>query len=207
MHADNGQQRSRTTWGPFTGTHLTILFVTLVVAVMVSFPLGAWGTVTGSPVFVRDLHNGITAAVDTTGSLQTKVANLNGLPAHSFSLPPTQVYNAVDGSPSVKPDPPGTRYAITSVTVVNPTPTSTFTVQIVALGFSYPVTNCGSPSDDVEQSDGPTIVAPPNSTTHLTFPEPFLTRTVAGPEVCLASTGMVNYGVTWSAVGWKAIPS
>jgi len=66
--------------GPFSSGHLTVIVVTLVIAV--AFPFAAFA-VTGSNVFVTDATSGTRAKVDSLGNLQTRVSSgsVNATPA------------------------------------------------------------------------------------------------------------------------------
>lgn len=122
-----------------------------------------------------------------------------------FSIPPVQVSLAWQGG-FVPIDPSGTRYAISSVTVTNATG-SPSTVSFYAVAFSVLGENCRLPSNMTESSDGPIVVAAPYSTTHLVFPEPYVTAAVSGTGVCLVAGGSPALEhVKWSAVGHRILP-
>ena len=63
---------ARRTWGPFSGTQLTIILVALIV--MTLFPVGAWA-VSGSNVFVTDSQSGAHATVNAAGALTVNEAS------------------------------------------------------------------------------------------------------------------------------------
>jgi hypothetical protein len=66
---------------------------------------------------------------------------------------------------------------------------------------------CAFPVDNLASAAGPELVVPPQSTVHITFPQPFLTDAVAGTNVCLQAFGSGAFiGVKWSAVGYKILP-
>src|SRR6516225_4594310 len=73
--------------------------------------------------------------VPVTGTLSVTPV----LPARSFTIPPTPIFGSQGGSTSQTPDPSGTRYAITSVTVTNNN-TVTDDVQLLATAFSATTT-------------------------------------------------------------------
>src|SRR5205085_7177042 len=82
-------------------------------------------------------------------------------------------------------DPSGTRYAISSVTVTNPSATASGEVSIRAEAFTVNTPDCRFISNEVAHADGPQLHVPPATTVHVTFPQPFVTAAVTGPQVCL----------------------
>ena len=125
-------------------------------------------------------------------------------PVHGFSNAPAQVFLVPAGA-DVPADPSGTRYAITSLTLSNPaTIVATFSIRAIASSAS--LTSCQFVFNATETAAGPTLVAGPQSTTHITFPQPFVTAPVTGQSVCLAGGGNNTTGTTWSAVGYKILP-
>jgi hypothetical protein len=71
-----------TRWGPFTGRHLTIMFVALVVGAVV-IPASAWAAVSFSNVAITDPGGVNRATVDAHGNLQTKVNGMADSPGRS----------------------------------------------------------------------------------------------------------------------------
>jgi hypothetical protein len=86
-------------WGPFTGRQLTTIICVGLVTIL--FPVGAWA-VSGSNVFVTDIHSGDHAAVNSAGQLQT---HPNGTQTVAGS-----VTAAVSGSVTATPSPPSAMY-------------------------------------------------------------------------------------------------
>jgi hypothetical protein len=127
------------------------------------------------------------------------------LPTTAFTIPPQQLSIALAGSSTQPVDPSGTRYAISSITVTNPTPNSSEVV-LVAIAFNFSTTDCGFLANEVARAAAPKIAVPPQATVQLTFPQPYVTAAVAGPHVCLSAGGGGYTGMTWSAVGYKILP-
>ena len=127
-------------------------------------------------------------------------------PANAFSTPPQQVVLGRGGDPSLTPDPSGTRYAISSFTVSNPTGI-TSEIHMSAVAVNGSPTNCFlSPINVVAEAQGPRLTVAAQSTATLTFPQPFITAPVSGLSVCLMVGGNNLNGMTWSAVGYKILP-
>jgi hypothetical protein len=127
-------------------------------------------------------------------------------PANQFSLSPVQLTLTYQGA-FAAPDPSGTRYAITSVTVSNPLVTHV-NVAFRAYAVEYASPTCRNMANAQNFSDGPEITVSPFSTTHITFSQPFITGAVTGTFVCLAAVGLntAQTGMKWSAVGYKLNP-
>ena len=127
-------------------------------------------------------------------------------PANAFSTSPQQVVLGRGGDPNLTPDPSGTRYAISSFTVSNPT-SITSEIHMSADAVNSSPTNCGlSPINVVADAQGPRLTVGAQSTGALTFPQPFITAPVSGLAVCLMADGNNLSGMTWSAVGYKILP-
>jgi len=135
----------------------------------------------------------------------------------SFTIPPLGAGGAPTGSPLMTPDPSGTQYAITSVTVSNASgglqggPAEPVTLTLIAVAFSTAENNTCRllHLGFVETAPGPTVTVSPQDTVHLTFPQPYITAPVIGPLVCLGATSITTgaaRGITWSAVGYKILP-
>jgi len=166
--------------------------------VTVLLPVGAWA-VSASNVAITDASSGYHAIVGPAGALHT--VSLSGLPGTQFSLPPQQVAATPGGATTMKPEPSGTRYAITSFTVSNPS-TQTFTVQVKAISATIiSGGGCGFIANAVHTVSGPVIVVGPNSTVSLTYPQPFVLSATGAPE-CLAVGGGNVIGEQWSLVGY-----
>lgn len=123
-----------------------------------------------------------------------------------FTLPPIQLSLALAGG-EVAPDPSGTQYAITSLTVVNPS-SSVVSIVLRATATEGASNNsCRFVFNQQAAAAGPELVVPPHGTGHVTFPQPYITAPVAGTYVCLVAGGdPAVIGVKWSAVGYKIIP-
>ena len=74
------RRRQRRGFGPFTGGHITVIIVALIVAVGVPFTASV---VTGNNVFLTDFTSGAHAKVDTSGNVQTKVMDPSRWPGRS----------------------------------------------------------------------------------------------------------------------------
>jgi hypothetical protein len=180
--------------GPFTGRQLTTIIC--IVAGFALFTVGAWA-VSGSNAFITDATTGKHAAVDAAGAVRTF-----DLPFNWFSYPPQQASIASAGSTGVKPDPSGTRYAITSFTVNNPS-ASLATIRLTAFASNSAWTDCGVLFNVDDSAPGPEMTIAPSSTVELTFPTPFIIKRVIGTNVCLGAGGNGFAGLKWSAVGYR----
>lgn len=126
------------------------------------------------------------------------------LPSTAFTIPPTPLALAPDGSATQTPDPAGTRYAITSVVVSNPTANLAV---LTVTAYAFPGgANCGNVFNAVASAPGPKLTVPPNSTGSLSFPQPYVTEAVSGGSVCLTGGGDNGIGTTFSIVGYKILP-
>jgi hypothetical protein len=126
------------------------------------------------------------------------------LPANAFTIPPQTIFPIPVGE-DVAPDPAGTRYAITSVTVSNPSDSSG-EVALLASASNSAISSCRLFFGGVDFADGPRLYVQARTTTHLAFPQPYVTGPlVAGSQVCLllSGPGVNSNGSTWSAVGYK----
>jgi hypothetical protein len=132
-----------------------------------------------------------------------------GIPAREFSIPPTYGGTSGRGSSDQAPDPAGTRYAITSFTVVTEPSSRTAAVEIAlgVGGFNGPApANCGVSQPLSSSFGGPVLVVPGQDTRTISFPQAFVTPAVSGEHVCLmtflSNTGD-NTPIKWSAVGYR----
>jgi hypothetical protein len=126
------------------------------------------------------------------------------LPSTAFTIPPVPLALSASGSPNQTPDPPGTRYAITSVNVSNPT-ANMAVLTLTAYSFAG-AANCGFIFNVINSAPGPKLTVAPNSSGSLTFPQPYVTDAVTGGPVCLTGAGSNGLGTTWSVVGYKILP-
>ena len=148
------------------------------------------------------INNPTTAPVPVQGV----VGAIPLLPTNAFSIPPTQPSLAASGSSSQKPDPSGTRYAISSITVTNTT-TGAGLITFRAYGSQLAIGGtCAGVVNAVSHSDGPVIWVPANATVHIAFPQPFITEPATGPNVCMTAGGFGFESSTWSMVGYKILP-
>jgi len=125
------------------------------------------------------------------------------LPANAFTHPPSQVFLVPSGA-AVPPDPSGTRYAISAFVVSNPTSVETEVTLRAKAGTTS--ASCSFLFNEVANANGPKMTVQPHSTGSLTFPVPYVTDAVAGPQVCLTAAGNNTTGMNWSAVGYKILP-
>jgi hypothetical protein len=117
-------------WGPFTGRHLTIMFVAVVLGGVV-VPATAWARVTFSNVAITDAKGVNRAKVDASGNLHTKA---NGtVIASDVNTPGRSVFNATlfvhfsnqspfGTNPAISV-PAGKRFVIRSVNIYATVPT------------------------------------------------------------------------------------
>jgi hypothetical protein len=114
---------------------------------------------------------------------------------------PSGAFSVVLNGPGVVsgPDPEGTNYAITSVTVAN-----TSAPQSVAnIGAIWGATSdCTSFGGDTTNAVGPRIVVPGGDTVHLAFPQPFVLTARPGAAACLR-VSLGGAGTTFTVVGYR----
>jgi hypothetical protein len=97
------------------------------------------------------------------------------------------------------PDPEGTNYAITSVTVANTSSVQTY----ATLGAIWGATeDCKFFSSDTTGAEGPQIVVPAGGTVHLTFPQPFVLSARPGAAACL-KTSVGGADARFTVVGYR----
>jgi hypothetical protein len=96
------------------------------------------------------------------------------------------------------PDPAGTSYAITSVTVTN----YSGDLALVGLTANYGTTSDCKTFQERSFGDGPLVFVPPSATTHLAFPQPVVLPKVDGkPTSCLNVSGPIQVNVV--VVGYR----
>lgn len=196
-----------------------LLLIVLALEILMTFHQGLAQNGNGNgqkpdPVsIVNPLPLPVTGSVGITGTPTVNVQSSDANPIivkesqvqNAFSSPPLQISIAAAG-PSAPPDPSGTRYAITSVTLDNGTNfPQTLSLAAVAVGV-VTSNSCRFPANQQASAAGPTLRAPAQSTVQLTFPTPFITDAVNGTVVCLVASGTGGVGSTWSAVGYKILP-
>ena len=127
----------------------------------------------------------VTGTVNVGNTVQFRSA----IPAGAFSLSTT-------GEALLSgPDPEGTSYAITSLTLANGSvegPSSAF------LFASWSDTDCSSPS---HLQNGPVVQMRPGETVHLSFPQPYIFTAQPGAFSCLRINGGIFVEVT--VVGYR----
>jgi len=182
--------------GPEPGINVNIVNpLPVPISGSISVPGGV--TVSGSVT----VNNPATSPVQVTGDVDANVV----LPATAFSYPPKQLSIAAAGAAGVAPDPSGTRFAITSVTITNGSAFE-FEAVIQAFGLDATNTDCGLAHNSVSSSPGPRLFVPAKSTVHVAYPQPFVTAAVTGPKVCLLVSGSGIEPSTWSIVGYRILP-
>jgi hypothetical protein len=133
-----------------------------------------------------------TANVNVLGSVVTRP----NIPATQFSrlaIPPNTLISG--------PDPAGTSYAITSISIANP---ESAAAEVHVLAFNGPTSDCLSFSGQFTFAVGPSAIVPAGDTVSMVFPQPFvLTGPTAGPgsQSCLKTTGASF--VTTTIVGYR----
>jgi hypothetical protein len=143
-----GRRRDGRGLGPFSGGHLTIIVVTLMI--VVAFPFAAFA-VTGNNVFITDFTSGAHAKVDSGGNVQAKVngGNLNANPTQQAANMFTSTAGAgATGCVVLAAPPAGKALIVTSVkeNIWNNTPGDLVEPQI------YRMTgNCPTPTNPVSK--------------------------------------------------------
>jgi hypothetical protein len=92
------------------------------------------------------------------------------------------------------PDPEGTSYAVTSLTVSNP---SFNLISVRLLGSWGPTGDCITFSSGLYTTDaGPIVYVPPGETVHLAFPQPLIFPAQSGAASCLTTIGSASADTT-----------
>ena len=170
------------------GVLVTVVFLILINAQSPAAP-------SGPPAQNVRVVNSASEAVPVTGVinvgnvLQVKPV----LPAGAFSV--VKLRGVLSG-----PDPEGTNYAITSITITSSTGDSTSGVLSGQFGTT---SDCSSfLNESPKIIGGPSVTLPPGETVHLTFPQPFIIPAQPGAASCLKadSTGELT---TFTVVGYR----
>jgi len=192
MEPDPGARPTAPTLGPFTGRQLTTIICVL--AVLVLFPIGAWA-VSGSQVFVTDLHTGAHAAVNN-GQL-----NVIG-PA---AAPPGTAYTATalfvqsgTCAPVTSPVPAGSALVVTQITV------DVSTMTTGPLSVTTQSASTGSPCV-VHVTAGTAELAGKHTNAVMSFPAGFPIR--AGRFLSVTSAGGSGDAVGLISVNGFLVPS
>ena len=95
------------------------------------------------------------------------------------------------------PDPAGTSYAITSLTVAD---VGFGSAAVIVRGVWGDTSDCSSISNSTV-TIGPLVKVPAGGTIHLSFPQPFILSAKPGATSCLRVEGPV--GIDYTVVGYK----
>ena len=137
----------------------------------------------------------VTGTLTVGNTVNTQIA----IPAGAFSA-----VNQGTGVLSLSgPDPAGTSYAITSITVANSNGTSILSGINALWGSLLDPGHCTGAGSGVV-GIGPFVRVPPGETVHITFPQPFILRYqpfYPGPASCLTIGSAANETVT--VVGYR----
>lgn len=142
---------------------------------------------------------GLSVILVLTNVSPGRAAGVNKL---AFTVPPIGTDEVHYGAP-MPSLPSGTGYAISSLTVVNPTGEDGY-FTVFAFASVLPTQDCSTVTLGFENVvTGPQLYVQPYSTTHLTFPQPHvMPPQTAGAAVCLGAFGPVfSDDITWSVVG------
>ena len=131
----------------------------------------------------------IAGAVTVGNAVQTQTL----LPAGAFNetknFSPNSLTMVFSG-----PDPEGTSYAVTSITVSNP---SFNLISTRLLGSWGPTGDCVTYSSGLYKTDfGPIVYVPPGETVHLAFPQPLVFAAQSGEASCLTTLGSPSADTT-----------
>ena len=133
----------------------------------------------------------VTGTVSVGNTVETRA----GIPSGAFSV-------VSSGGLVSGPDPEGTSYAITSVTVANSSSTS---VQALLDGVYATTSDCTN-FTGASITRGPRVRVPAGETVHLSFPQPFVLSARPGEAACLL-TGGAGADVTFTLVGYRLPPA
>ena len=157
---------------------------------VVNTPLPVTGTVTGSVSITGTPNVNVinTPKVQVTGTVETQTA----IPSGAFSVTDTTF------APLLGPDPAGTSYAITSVTLAN---LASIAQEAGVEGIYGTTSNCITFTSLTSSRQGPLVIVPANATVHLSFPQPFVIAAQSGAVSCLVPLG--SSIVKYTVVGFK----
>lgn len=167
-------------------------------------------------MFKALLLAGLALVAGTTLAQGVRISNtessavpvIPGSNSTAFTIPPTVASLSPQGSPTQTGDPPGTRYAITSLIATNASTLQAQTVKMEVKSGSVSG-SCQLIFNVVDTKPGPIAVVPAGATVHLSYTQPFITEaTTSGSTVCLVASGnpTAYVGLSWSAVGYKILP-
>ena len=100
------------------------------------------------------------------------------------------------------PDPEGTSYAITSLTVVN---SGSIAAGAALHGFWANTSDCLSFSGEIQSTFGPEVRVPAGETVHISFPQPFILSAKPGAASCLRleTTELTPPPLHYMTVGYR----
>lgn len=143
----------------------------------------------GPPAQTVKVVNSPSEPVPVTGAVNV------GNTVNARMILPAGAFTVSGSGPLLGPDPAGTSYAITSITVTNHSTSR----MLILMRASYGTTSdCSVFGLGTEFAIGPVVSVPGQQTVHLTFPQPFTLEAKAGTASCLelSSTGdSANYMV------------
>lgn len=113
------------------------------------------------------------------------------------AIPPGAFSIFTDNGKVSGPDPEGTSYAITSLTVAD---VGFGAAAVIVRGVWGDTSDCISFSSSTA-TFGPLVKVPAGGTVHLSFPQPFILSAKPGAASCLRVEGPV--GIDYTVVGYK----
>ena len=129
----------------------------------------------------------------------TKGEKSSDVPKSAFSVTPIGTAHdfVVSG-----PDPEGTNYAITSLTVVS---NGSVAASAIIHGLWGDTSDCVSFAGGVQSTFGPEVRVPVGETVHLSFPQPFILSAKPGAASCLRleTTELGQPALHYTAVGYR----
>lgn len=167
------------------------MFLAVLVLGLLLYPVGANAASYLNTIITDPTNRAQQAHVDSAGNLQVGgTVNVGGsvnvgTPKITLGIPATQFSERLTGGsePQVAsgPDPAGTSYAITSLTLSNEDD-AYHKAQL--RGRWGTISDCRS-HDITNETNGPEIVVGPHDTVHLTFAQPYVMSALSGANSCL----------------------
>jgi hypothetical protein len=135
------------------------------------------------------IHEQGTANVNVLGTISAR----QSIPSTAFSKVVSGAFQVVSG-----PDPGGTHYAITSISVDNSGSSPALAELQGVYGTATP--NCDFP-DGFQGSRGPRLIVPGNDSRTISFPQPFVIDPQPGSNACLEPE-VASTDLTVTVVGY-----
>lgn len=193
--------------GTNNSTRNVMWFVVVLVLGMLLYPIGTNAASYLNTIISDPINRTQQARVDAVGNLQVGgtvnvAGSVNvGSPKITLGIPATQFSERLTGSgePQVAsgPDPAGTNYAITSLTLSN----EDDAYHKAQLRARYGTFSDCRASGITNETLGPEVVVAPHDSVHLTLAQPFVMSALTGANSCLV-VDRTDFFVSVAIVGY-----